>query len=391
MYDSISLKSSSNFSPYPLNRLLNIPAMKTCSIIVLAAISFLAQAVVVVPPEQCAYSYLTQKIDHSDSNYGTFQQRYSIIDEFFKPGGPILMFQGEETDRLDCAPLEQNNTILYEWAKELNGLAVSLEHRYFGPSKPFGNASSENQNRVYLTLDNVMADAVEFIGQLKSNISGSNASKVVVASGSYGGILTGAFRLNHPETFDVAIASAGPVMGFGGAEDIESYNWWNWINRLYFDHSLKASEKIKNAFENLQQKLDAKDDTKSIQSTLNLCTPPQPSNATSTAFLYSLLSQVFTMAAEMNYPSASPGRTPVAHPFDNIIKLALNSTDPLQLLAKANWMWYGPMGAQCLDYEHMSDFLHSYGVPLINYDVFSYITCKYLLADSHKSTVSSID
>jgi hypothetical protein len=36
---------------------------------------------------------------------------------------------------------------------------------------------------VFLTLDNVMADAVEFVEQLRANVSGAGTSKAMVASG----------------------------------------------------------------------------------------------------------------------------------------------------------------------------------------------------------------
>ena len=54
------------------------------------------------PLEQCDYQVMEQKIDHGNGINGTFQQRYSIFMEHFKPGGAILFFQGEETN-LDCA------------------------------------------------------------------------------------------------------------------------------------------------------------------------------------------------------------------------------------------------------------------------------------------------
>lgn len=76
-----------------------------------------------------------------------------------------------------------NDTILYDWAQELNGVAVSLEHRYFGASKPFGNESGTNENLQYLTLENIMDDAVAFLGQVKENVTGAANAKVVMASG----------------------------------------------------------------------------------------------------------------------------------------------------------------------------------------------------------------
>lgn len=46
------------------------------------------------------------------------------------------------------------------------------------------NASWTNNGFKYLTLDNVMADAVSFIDMLKHTHSGTADSKVVVASGT---------------------------------------------------------------------------------------------------------------------------------------------------------------------------------------------------------------
>lgn len=64
-------------------------------------------------------------------------------------------------------------------------MAVSLEHRYFGQSMPFGNStvSWTPTNMKYLTLDNVMADAVNFVNMLKANYTSASESKTVVASG----------------------------------------------------------------------------------------------------------------------------------------------------------------------------------------------------------------
>ena len=67
----------------------------------------------------------------------------------------------------------QDTLILADWAKELGGLTATLEHRYFGQSLPFGNASYTQDNFKYLTLENVMQDAVNFFGFIKSNVTGA--------------------------------------------------------------------------------------------------------------------------------------------------------------------------------------------------------------------------
>lgn len=232
----------------------------------------------------CSHNWMTQSIDHSGAHNGTFQQRYTLNTDFYKPGGPILLFQGEETDVLDCP----KSTVLYEWANELGGLTATLEHRYFGPSAPFGNASFTNADFRFSTLDNVMADAVEFVAQLKRNVTGARNSKVSVHSGSYGGFLAAAFRMNHPDTFDAALASTGPVVGFGDENDPDSYGWYDWLNRLYLTHSLEAATSIGNAFDALASKF-ARNDTASLQRELRLCTPVVPGNATQQAALQNIL------------------------------------------------------------------------------------------------------
>jgi hypothetical protein len=51
---------------------------------------------------QCTFQFYDQQIDHFGQYNGTFKQRYNLITKFFKPGGPILYFQGEESISLDC-------------------------------------------------------------------------------------------------------------------------------------------------------------------------------------------------------------------------------------------------------------------------------------------------
>jgi hypothetical protein len=80
--------------------------------------------------------------------------------------------------------MHQNSTIVYEWAKQLGGIAVSLEHRYFGESAPFGQVDSyTNSNIKFLSLENVMADAVSFMRFIQKTVAGAEESKPIVVSG----------------------------------------------------------------------------------------------------------------------------------------------------------------------------------------------------------------
>ena len=90
-----------------------------------------------------------------------------------------------------------------------------------------------------------------------------------------------------------------------------------------------------------------------------------------------MLSLVFANAAEFNYPKAFPGRSPVDLPLEAVISLALEEQDPMQLIKRANWMWYAPnaelLGSElkCLDLS----ILPMLAVPLIASKPFDYLAC----------------
>lgn len=123
---------------------------------------------------------------------------------------------------------------MLEYARQLGGIAATIEHRYFGLSTPFGANNSYTRDALqHLTLDNVMDDAVEFIKQIRSNVSGAADSPAIVASGSYGGFLATAFRMNRPEYIFGSIAAAPPVDVFYDESDVPGrFRWWDWVCQI---------------------------------------------------------------------------------------------------------------------------------------------------------------
>jgi hypothetical protein len=87
--------------------------------------------------------------------------------------------------------LVQDNSIGYTWAKETNGIAVVLEHRYFGQSVVLNatDPTTQQEEFKYLTLDNVIDDAANFLTYLKHNVTGAENSKVIVYSGRHRSLL----------------------------------------------------------------------------------------------------------------------------------------------------------------------------------------------------------
>ena len=117
--------------------------------------------------------------EHDAATSETFLQQYSVIDDFFKPGGPIMFAQGPE-DPYQCP----EHFTLFEYAIELGALVVGIEHRFFGLSSR-GNLSYANQLKwptaslASLTLENVLMDSVELIKWVKSTVPGAEDGKVI--------------------------------------------------------------------------------------------------------------------------------------------------------------------------------------------------------------------
>lgn len=143
-------------------------------------------------PSKCpgGTKFFPQPLDHATfgGNYAdlnsTFLQQYILDDTYYKPGGPILFNQGGETT---MACIEE--TTLPEWAQEIGALIVSLEHRYFGISVPYGlnyteHASWDPKLLKPLSIENALSDSVSFITWVKNvGVTTAKDAKVIAFGG----------------------------------------------------------------------------------------------------------------------------------------------------------------------------------------------------------------
>ena len=82
----------------------------------------------------CSENYTEQRLDHfSSSTAETYKQRYFTYGNYFKRGGPIFFYTGNEAD----VGLYVNATgLIWENAEEFGAYIVFAEHRYYGKSMP---------------------------------------------------------------------------------------------------------------------------------------------------------------------------------------------------------------------------------------------------------------
>eukprot|EP00656_Telonema_subtile_P017394 TRINITY_DN1932_c0_g1_i2.p1 TRINITY_DN1932_c0_g1~~TRINITY_DN1932_c0_g1_i2.p1 ORF type:complete len:500 (-),score=96.07 TRINITY_DN1932_c0_g1_i2:95-1594(-) len=171
----------------------------------------------------CELAWFDQQLDHLNfRSNNTFKQRYFVHREFWKPGGPIFFYCGNEAS----VELYVNATgLMWENAKDFGAMLVFAEHRYYGETLPFGDASFTPENLQWLTMEQALADYAHLLASLKRDVWKSEESKVVAFGGSYGGMLAAWLRMKYPSAVVGSIAGSAPILAFDGLPD--QYSQWN--------------------------------------------------------------------------------------------------------------------------------------------------------------------
>jgi len=172
----------------------------------------------------CTELFYEQRIDHFTStppplNVNSYLQRYFLNTDFYdasKPG-TIFFYFGNEAD----VELYVNATgLMWENAADFNAVLLFAEHRYYGVSQPFGSQLDLNDKDMmkYLSVEQALADYVELVGQVRSDLSIPADTSVIGFGGSYGGMLASWGRAKYPGVFDGVIAASAPIITFVGQD-----------------------------------------------------------------------------------------------------------------------------------------------------------------------------
>lgn len=163
--------------------------------------------------QNCTTKWFDQYIDHFQ--YGAIEQsaslfwkqRYLVYDKYYKPGGPIFFYCGNEGQVESYA---DHTGLMWENAPEFNAYLIFAEHRYYGKSQPSSN------NR-YCTHEQALADYARLLFEIKHNLTNGGMllePATIAFGGSYGGMLAAWFRMKYPSAVDGAIAASAPILAF---------------------------------------------------------------------------------------------------------------------------------------------------------------------------------
>ncbi|EGC33895.1 hypothetical protein DICPUDRAFT_36006 [Dictyostelium purpureum] len=282
------------------------------------------------------YQWFTQNVDHFNIvNTDTFQQRYLINDQYYDGTGPVfIMINGEGPMGLDTVTGLQ----FVVWAKQLNALIVSLEHRYYGASFVTSDLSLDNLQ--FLNSQQALADNAvfrEFIAQ-KYNIP--STTKWVSFGGSYSGALTSWFRIKYPHLVDITIASSGPVN--------PEVNFYQYLQVV--QNSLQQTNGGAECVQNIAiatdkvQSLLQQDNYGGVETLFDLCS--QLENANDVANFMNSLAGNFMGVVQYN--NEEPGQVNT----QNLCDIMTNNTqDPLTNYIQ---LWNQFAGGECVDVSYSS-------------------------------------
>ncbi|SCV73373.1 BQ2448_7299 [Microbotryum intermedium] len=164
------------------------------------------------PPQYQAYTF-DQRVSHLDDipapvENESFKQRYWFNAEHYKPGGPVFLLDGGETNGEDRFPFMRQG-ILEILSRAHNGIAFILEHRYYGESFPVNNLTTDSMR--FLSTEMSLLDSKYFAQNVKPpgvNGFNNNASPWIYYGGSYAGAKAAFARKLYPDVFWGAIASS---------------------------------------------------------------------------------------------------------------------------------------------------------------------------------------
>ncbi|TFK48520.1 peptidase S28 [Heliocybe sulcata] len=165
--------------------------------------------------------FFDMPIDHFGNASGTYPNRYWVNATYYKPGGPVFLFDSGEQNAEPLLPyyLQEYHGLsaTMRLAKRYGGIAVLWEHRYYGDSQPFPvNENTTAAEWQFLTTEQALEDVVYFANRfthptVSPNILHPSTAPWIWLGGSYPGVRGALLRVRNPETIFATWASSAPV------------------------------------------------------------------------------------------------------------------------------------------------------------------------------------
>ncbi|KAI9372756.1 serine carboxypeptidase S28-domain-containing protein [Aspergillus egyptiacus] len=156
-------------------------------------------------------------IDHDDPSVGTYQNRFWVNEAYYRPGGPVVLYDAGETSGEWSATLLTSNSSLKSLLQEVNAIGIVWEHRYYGASLPYPVTTDTPPDHFkYLNTRQALADIPYFAENFTrsafpdTDLTPESTPWVMVGC-SYPGIRAALARNEYPDTIFASYAAGAPV------------------------------------------------------------------------------------------------------------------------------------------------------------------------------------
>lgn len=288
-------------------------------------------------------------------------QRYFSNEVHYEEGGAIFIHVGGD---FEAGTFWLENGLVHDIARDLNGVIIGTELRFFGENRPTNDLSTTNLR--FLSTDQALADIAHLIDHVKREDSRLTNAKVILFGSMFGGNLATWFRIKYPQHSDGLWSSSSFVearmnfMQFYEAvgEDIRSFG------------SVDCYRRISRAFRTIQNLVDGGRD-ELLNDMFHLCHPLDLSSELE-------LEQFYESLAE----SVSYGiiNGPYSHTHDLCVEM-MNPNVTNDLLAFSEWFRNEHRSTGCFEmtFEELVSYLSedtwdAFGV-ISGRRQYQYLTC----------------
>lgn len=217
----------------------------------------------------------TQRLDHFDRQIDTtFQQRYFVDKTYYngQPNTPVFLCVGGEGPPLDKTVLVASDHCndMVELAQSYGALLLALEHRYYGPSNPFDDYSTENLK--WLNSEQALSDIAYFHHHISSEFGLTSNNRWVTWGGSYPGMMAAMARLRFPHLIWASVSSSSPlqaIVDFPGYNDVVSQS----ISAEIVGGSQECLAVVVDGHKEIGEKLQTTEGRRSLEEQFNICAP----------------------------------------------------------------------------------------------------------------------
>ncbi|KHJ88599.1 serine carboxypeptidase S28 [Oesophagostomum dentatum] len=277
--------------------------------------------------EKIGIYHITQYLDHFDSSSNkTWKQRYFYNEEYRSAGSDVvfLMIGGEDPGGFGWVVNPEFPFLI--WAKKFGAIALVLEHRFYGESRPTPDQSVENLK--YLNSRQAIADVAHFIRTMNAEYGLKNPLWITFG-GSYAGSLALWARQAYPDLIAGAVDSSAPLNAV-----VDYWGYLEVVENVLRSYNETCAENVRKGFQTISYLMLSEDGRAKLSTVLKLDPPFSELNLTynDMQYFYSEMFSKFKIAIQHNRINA--GKYAYDYGVPEVCSIMMDKGEPLRNVQK---------------------------------------------------------